>query len=145
MELINQFIDTYGMEILTTIITAIAGWLAVVIKNLVTKYLNDKTKQEIAKIVVTGIEQCYQALDGPAKLQKAIEAATKMLNEKGIKVTEVELRMLLESALGEFNKVFENESTTDSESENWTSAVLPEEGNKSDLETSEVTKTDTTE
>lgn len=127
MEIITQFINEYGMEILTTAITAIAGWLAIVIKNLVTKFLNDKTKQEIAKIVVSGIEQCYQALDGPSKLEKAIEAATEMLNEKNIKVTEVELRMLLESALSEFNKVFEKETGKKTESEDWTSAVLPED------------------
>lgn len=135
MELINQFINTYGMEILTTVITAIAGWLAVVIKKLATKYLNDKTKQDIAKIVVSGIEQCYKTLDGPAKLEKAIEAATEMLNEKGIKVTEVELRMLLESALGEFNKVFEKQTGTKAETDDWTSAVLPDDYPESSEET----------
>ena len=122
----TDFINSYGMELLTTIITALAGWLAIVIKNLATKYLNDKTKQNIAKIVVEGIEQCYKALDGPAKLEKAIEAATQMLNEKNIKVTEVELRMLLESALGEFNKVFEKETGKVSSTEDWPSAVLEE-------------------
>lgn len=120
-----EFFESYGMEIITTIVTALASWIAVVVKNAVTKYLNDKTKQEIAKIVVSGIEQCYQALDGPAKLEKAIEAASEMLTEKGIKVTAVELRMLLESALGEFNKVFEKETGKKAESEDWTSAVLP--------------------
>ena len=137
MELINQFIDMYGMEILTTVITAIAGWLAVVIKKLVTKYLNDKTKQDIAKIVVSGIEQCYKTLDGPAKLEKAVEAATEMLNEKGIKVTEVELRMLLEGALGEFNKVFEKETGTKAETDDWTSAVLPEDAESVEKTTTE--------
>ena len=43
MDLIKEFINEYGMELLTTIITALAGWLAIVIKNLATKYLNDKT------------------------------------------------------------------------------------------------------
>lgn len=127
MDLIKEFINEYGIELLTTIITALAGWLAIVIKNLATKYLNDKTKQNIAKIVVEGIEQCYKALDGPAKLEKAIEAATEMLNEKNIKVTEVELRMLLESALGEFNKVFEKETGEASSTEDWPSAVLEED------------------
>lgn len=132
-----EFFESYGMEIITTIVTAIAGWLAVVIKKLATKYLNDKTKQEIAKIVVSGVEQCYQALDGPVKLEKAIEAASEMLTEKGIKVTEVELRMLLESALGEFNKVFEKKTGKKAESEDWTSAVLPED---SDSVTEDVTE-----
>lgn len=122
-----EFFESYGVEIITTVITAITGWLAVVIKKLATKYLNDKTKQDIAKIVVSGIEQCYKTLGGPAKLEKAIEAATEMLNEKGIKVTEVELRMLLEGALGEFNKVFEKETGTRAETDDWTSAVLPED------------------
>lgn len=129
---LKTFINDYGVEILTTIITAVASYLAVVIKNLATKYLNDKTKKDIAKIVVEGIEQCYKALDGPAKLEKALEAASTMLAEKGIKVTEVELRMLLESALGEFNKVFEKETGEKAESEDWTSAVLPEDAEISD-------------
>ena len=131
-ELFNQFIKDYGMEILTTIITAIAGWLAIVIKQQAIKFLNDKTKKEIATIVVSGIEQCYQALDGPAKLQKAIESATQMLNEKNIKVTEVELRMLLESALGEFNKVFEKGKQKKKDSQEWTDATLPDETKNSE-------------
>ena len=34
-----------------------------------------------------------------------------MLSEKGIKCTDVELRLLLESALAEFNKVFEKKKS----------------------------------
>lgn len=109
MEIFNQFLADYGMQILSAVVTAVATYLGVVIKNLVTKFLNDKTKQDVARIVVQGIEQCYQALSGPEKLQKAIETATEMLNEKGIMVTEVELRMLLENAVGEFNKVFQKQ------------------------------------
>ena len=111
MDGLKVFINQYGLEIVTTIVTAIVGYIAVVAKNLAQKYINDKTKKDVAKIVVSGIEQCYKALEGPQKLKKALEAASSMLAEKGIKVTEVELRMLLESALSEFNKVFENSGT----------------------------------
>ena len=111
MDGLKVFINQYGLEIVTTIVTAIVGYIAVVAKNLAQKYINDKTKKDIAKIVVSGIEQCYKALEGPQKLEKALEAASSMLAEKGIKVTEVELRMLLESALSEFNKVFEDSGT----------------------------------
>ena len=111
MDGLKVFINQYGLEIVTTIVTAIVGYIAVVAKNLAQKYINDKTKKEVAKIVVSGIEQCYKALEGPQKLEKALEAASSMLAEKGIKVTDVELRMLLESALSEFNKVFENSGT----------------------------------
>lgn len=111
MDGLKVFINQYGLEIVTTIVTAIVGYIAVVAKNLAQKYINDKTKKDVAKIVVSGIEQCYKALEGPQKLEKALEAASSMLAEKGIKVTEVELRMLLESALSEFNKVFEDSGT----------------------------------
>ena len=111
MDGLKVFINQYGLEIVTTIVTAIVGYIAVVAKNLAQKYINDKTKKDVAKIVVSGIEQCYKALEGPQKLEKALEAASSMLAEKGIKVTDVELRMLLESALSEFNKVFEDSGT----------------------------------
>ena len=111
MDGLKVFINQYGLEIVTTIVTAIVGYIAVVAKNLAQKYINDKTKKDVAKIGVSGIEQGYKALGGPQKLEKALEAASSMLAEKGIKVTEVELRMLLESALSEFNKVFEDSGT----------------------------------
>ena len=101
-----EFIETYGMELLYTLIMALAGWLAVVAKNLVTKYINDKTKKSVAKTVVQAVEQIYKDLHGDEKLNKATEYMAEMLTEKGITATELEVRMLLEDAVGEFNKVF---------------------------------------
>lgn len=109
MDAIKSIIQDYGIQILGTIITAVASYLGLMVKKLYTKCVNDKIKQTIAKIVVQGIEQCYKDLNGPEKLEKAIETASEMLSEKGITVTELELRMLLENAVGEFNKVFEKE------------------------------------
>ena len=129
MDGLKVFINQYGLEIVTTIVTAIVGYIAVVAKSIAQKYINDKTKKDVAKIVVSGIEQCYKALEGPQKLEKALEAASSMLAEKGIKVTEVELRMLLESALSEFNKVFEN-SGTQGTVEDWAASnEVSSEGN----------------
>lgn len=114
MEAFKEFLVNYGFEILTTLITAFVGFLGVLIKNLVNKFLNDKTKQSIAKIVVSGIQQCYQELDGPAKLEKAIETMTTLLNEKGIKCTELEMRMLIEGAIGEFKDAFNKDNNSES-------------------------------
>ena len=105
----DNFIAEYGTQILYTIVTAIAGYVAIVVKNLVTKYINDKTKKDIAKTVVQAVEQIYKDLNGEERLAKAIESASEMLTDKGIKVTDVELRMLLESAVGEFNEVFKKQ------------------------------------
>ena len=106
MEFILEIINTYGMEIIGTILTALGGILGMVATKLATKYVNTKIKREIARTVVQGVEQCYHALGGPEKLNKAMEAAAAMLAAEGITVTNLELQMLLEAAVGEFNDVF---------------------------------------
>lgn len=102
-----EFMNQYGMDILYTIVMAIAGYVGIVIKNLVDKYVNDKTKQNVAKTVVQFVEQVYKDLHGEEKLNAAISAATEMFAEKGIHVSDLEMRVLIESAVGEFNKAFE--------------------------------------
>lgn len=106
MDFILEIVNTYGLEIIGTILTALAGTLALALKNLATRYVNTKVMQDVARIVVQGVEQCYHNLGGPEKLAKAMEAAADMLAARGITVTDLELRMLLEAAVGEFNDVF---------------------------------------
>jgi hypothetical protein len=108
-----EFINQYGMQILYTVIMAIAGYLGIVIKNLATKYINDKTKREVAKTAVRFVEQVYKDLHGDDKLNEALAAASQMLAEKGINVSDLEMRVLLEAAVCEFNKAFDKSETTE--------------------------------
>lgn len=111
--MLDQFISEYGTTILYTILTAIAGYVGIWIKSLYTKYVNDKTKQDVAKTVVKAVEQMYKELHGEEKLQKALEAASDMLTNKGITISDIELRMLIEASVSEFNKAFNsNESNS---------------------------------
>lgn len=112
-----QFISEYGTQIIYLIVTAIAGYIGVVVKNIYQKYVNDKTKEKVAKTVVNAVEQIYKDLHGEEKLNKALEAASEMLIEKGINVTDLELRMLVEAAVGEFNDAFKK-TTTEEENTN---------------------------
>ena len=105
----KEFVEAYGMEFLYGIVTFIAGYLAILVKNLFTKYINDNTKKSVAKTVVQAVEQIYKDLHGAEKLDKALEYMAEMLTDKGIKATDIELRLLLEDAIGEFNKVFEKD------------------------------------
>lgn len=109
MEFIKLFISEYGTTILYAVLTALAGYIGIVAKRLYTKYVNDKTKQAVAKTVVQAVEQIYKDLHGEEKLNKALEAASEMLAEKGITITDLEMRMLIEAALAEFNRAFEKE------------------------------------
>ena len=113
MEFIKNFISEYGTTILYAILTAIGGYLGIWAKKLYTKYVNDKTKQAVAKTVVQAVEQLYKDLRGEEKLEKALEAAADMLTERGIMVTDLELRILIEAAVGEFNKAFEKDPDAD--------------------------------
>lgn len=106
MEFFVTFINQYGMEILYAILTAIAGYLGIVAKNLFTKYINDKTKAAVAKTAVQFVEQVYKDLHGEDKLNCALAAASEMLMEKGVTASELELRYLIEAAVAEFNNAF---------------------------------------
>lgn len=102
-----EFINEYGMSLLYAIITAIAGYIGIVLKNLAARYFNDKTKQSVVKTAVKYVEQVYKDLHGEEKLNAAIKAASDMLVEKGITITELEMRVLIEAAVAEFNESFE--------------------------------------
>ena len=106
MDIFMEIINNYAAEIIGIVLTALATLLGTAIKKLATKYVNTKIKREIARTVVRGVEQIYQNLNGEEKLAKALEAASEMLASQGITVTDLELRMLLEDAVGQFNDVF---------------------------------------
>ena len=95
----NEFISAYGLPIIGSIITAVLGWVGLQIKALYERYVDTKEKQAVCRTVVAAVDQIYKDLGGEEKLNKAIEAASDMLNARGITCTELELRMLLESAV----------------------------------------------
>ena len=109
-----QFISEYGTQLIYLVVTAIAGYIGIVVKNIYQKYVNDQTKKDVVKTVVRGVEQMYKDLHGEEKLNKALAAASDILYGKGITITEFELKMLIEAAVAEFNDAF-NKTTTESE------------------------------
>lgn len=106
MDIIMEIINNYAAELIGIALTAVFTLLGTALKKLATKYVNTKIKREIARTVVQGVEQIYQHLNGEEKLSKALEAASEMLAAQGITVSDLELRMLLEAAVGEFNDIF---------------------------------------
>lgn len=108
MEFLNEFMQNYGIELISTALVALAGYLGMVVKKLVEKYLKNKTAKSIAKTVVQAVQQMYKDLNGPEKLDKAMEAFSDMLAEEGIHISEFKMRMLLEASVGEFKDVFKN-------------------------------------
>lgn len=104
--MIVEIINAYGAEILGTLLLALAGILGMVAKNLATKYLDNDTKRTMAKVVVQFVEQTYKELHGDDKLKTALIVLADMLQEKHINASQLEMEVLIEAAVAEFNDVF---------------------------------------
>ena len=102
-EILNQVLSI----LLPALATLIAGWFAILgnkIKIAYEEKVNTQIKKQMVQLTVEYVEQVYKAMDGEEKLQKAIEQASMVLAEKGILISEVELRMLIEAAVYGLNQ-----------------------------------------
>lgn len=111
MDFVHQFIEAYGLEIVMAILGAIATFFGAWFKKHYTEKINTKTKEKVVKICVEAVEQIYKELHGEEKYNKVVEAVVEMLDEKGIPITELELKMLIEATVGEFNEAFKKTET----------------------------------
>lgn len=102
----EEIFGAYVLPAIVSLLAAAAAFVGAQIKLLYEKYVNDKTKQSVVRTCVKAVEQLYHDLGGPEKLEKAKASAVEMLNEKGIPITDLELSMLIESAVSEFNYGF---------------------------------------
>ena len=107
----NEFINEYGTAILYALIMGVFGYLGLLAKKYFDKYFDSKEKRDVASSCVQFVEQVYKDLHGEEKLDKAIEAASEMLAQKGIVFTELELRVLIEAAVASFNDAFDKGGT----------------------------------
>ena len=101
--MVKEFLAQYGMEIISTAVMAIFGFVGICIKNVIKKYSDERTKEQVCKTVVKAVEQMYADLIGDERYEKAVESVSEMLEEKGIGATELEVKMLIESAVKEMN------------------------------------------
>ena len=101
--MVKEFLSQYGMELISTVVVAIMGFIGICIKNIIKKLSDDKTKEQVCKTVVKAVEQMYADLTGDERYEKAVESISEILEEKGIAATELEVKMLIESAVKEMN------------------------------------------
>ena len=98
-EIFTQIVTEYLPIVLTALCTCIVG----AIKSQYTKYINDSTKKNVAATTVKYVEQLYTDLHGNEKLKKAKESMILLLEEKGIRISDIEMIILLESAVKDMN------------------------------------------
>lgn len=119
MSYVLDFLKEYGFTIIYAILTAIAAFIGKQIKNIYQNRVDDKTKREIVETCVMAVEQLYQQLSGSEKLERAKESIVEILETKGIAISTLELDMLIESVVAEFNlydlKIEKNDSQNSDE------------------------------
>ena len=103
MEFITSFISEYGLMILYALLTALAGFIGTQLKRIYENHINDETKEKVVATCVKAVEQLYHDLNGEEKLAKAKENIVAMLTAKGIEISDLEIDMLIESCVAEFN------------------------------------------
>lgn len=107
--------ESLHTEIVNLIALIIAGGLGLIAKQ-IASYFKKKglvahieSHKEISKIVVGAIEQTYKHLHGEEKLNLAKIELINFAKEKGLKVSERELDMLIEASVKEMNKAVKEE------------------------------------
>lgn len=106
MNAVAEFLSQYGYVIVYAALTAVAGFLGTQIKKIYEKCTNDDTKKKVVGTCVKAVEQLYSDLSGRQKLERAKENILAMLSFKGIDISELEMDMLIEAAVAEFNLAF---------------------------------------
>jgi hypothetical protein len=85
--------------ILATTLTTVLSYVGLRLKTLYEKHIDTKVKEDIIRNTVQYVEQVFGTLQGSEKLEKAKATALDWLGEKGIKISDAELTVLIESAV----------------------------------------------
>lgn len=113
MEQVLMFISTYGPAIIQSILSAVLAALGAWIGKIYKTKINDETKRKVVRTCCAAINQLYKDLDGPTKYALACDAIEKMLTEKGITITALEIEMLIEEVCYDFKQAIIAEIETE--------------------------------
>lgn len=102
-EVLNQCLNII-LPAIASVVAVIFGIVGNKIKQVYDKKAEDATVKSVIDTTVRFVQQVYNNLNGPEKLQQATLKASALLNEKGISISETELNMLIEAAVYGLNE-----------------------------------------
>ncbi len=105
MNFVKEFFSSYGSSLLNSIyicLMACCSYIGLKIKTSVEKYEKDRIKKRIVEDSVKYVEQVYAKLSSKEKYKRAEENILILFKENNIVVTNLELKVLIESACNEF-------------------------------------------
>lgn len=103
MEFLNEIMPSL-LSLVGTIVAVLLGYAGVEIKKLYNKYVDTQVEKDVVYSTVKYVEQIYTDIHGEDKLNEALKQASSILQEKGIQVSQDQLKTLIESAVYGMNQ-----------------------------------------
>lgn len=103
MEFLNEIMPSL-LSFVGTVVAVLFGYLGVKVKQLYNKYVDTQVEKDVVYSTVKYVEQIYTDIHGEDKLNEALKQASSILREKGIRVSQDQLKTLIESAVYGMNQ-----------------------------------------
>ena len=103
MKYFNEFMNQYGLTLIHSIAVAIISYVSIALKRIYKKYVDDKTKKDVVKMVCRAINRLYPTETEQEKLNQAVINAKEILTSKEINISDLELRMYIEYSFSDYN------------------------------------------
>lgn len=102
-----EILQNSMIEILGTILLGVASFIGLKLKKIYEEKINSNIKKKIVEDTVKYVEQVTKdiSISSENKKQKAKDKILEWLNEKGIKSSDIELDILIESAVNSLKGV----------------------------------------
>lgn len=97
--ILMEFTKDYGIEIIHSIVMGVFSYIALDIKKEYKKHMQDKTKREVVDKVCNYVNEVYPNSTGLDKLSIATTSTKEILKEKGITISDLELKVLLHNSI----------------------------------------------
>ena len=104
MNEIIRYLLAFVPNILGSVVYVVFGVIGIALKQLLTRYVNNETKKNLADTAVRYVEQVFKDIHGKDKLLQGINVLQQLLYKHGIQITENEIVILLEAAVQELNE-----------------------------------------
>lgn len=94
-----EFTKDYGLTIIHSIVMGVFSYIALDIKKVYKSHMQDKTKKEVVDKVCNYVNEIYPNSTGEDKLSIALTSTKEILKEKGITISDLELKVLLHNSI----------------------------------------------
>ena len=105
LELINALMP-HLVSIAVTIVMAIAGWVGTKLGRAIDEQKNAKQIRDIVEHTVRYVEQVAKSMGSEEKLELAKARVVDYANTKGLRISEIEIEILIEAFVNELNEKY---------------------------------------